>query len=292
VLLLLLVIGGFANGFGPGVGILGLVALIAGGWAFIRGRAEWMHLASRRAGFLMAVAGFAAVTVGGALSPASTPTTDAATSVVTPTSSAASPTTHAAVGTSRAPVATPAPVITTAPVSTSPPANPPAPVMAMTCPTGGSNASPVFGQQIAATAPYTVVIDYGDGDRYSNDDRHLSAIFAHTYEFSGNFAVSAVLTDAAGQTTSTSCRYNWTEPIRASSPSSTSSSGSGSSSTGSSSSGGDTYTNVDGDQVHVPVQAPSAPAGATAQCRDDSWSFSQHRSGTCSGHGGVAQWLG
>jgi hypothetical protein len=58
-----------------------------------------------------------------------------------------------------------------------------------------------------------------------------------------------------------------------------------------STSGGDTYTNVDGNQVHVPVQAPSAPAGATAHCRDGSWSFSRHRSGTCSGHGGVAQWL-
>jgi len=33
------------------------------------------------------------------------------------------------------------------------------------------------------------------------------------------------------------------------------------------------------------------PAGATAQCRDGSYSFSQHRSGTCSHHGGVARWL-
>jgi uncharacterized protein DUF3761 len=159
--------------------------------------------------------------------------------------------------------------------------------MAMTCPAGGSTASPVFGQQISATAPYTVAIDYGDGDRYSNDDRHLSAIFTHTYKFSGNFAVSAVLTDAAGQATSTSCLYTWTKPV----PVSSTSSGSGSSSSGSSS-GGDTYTNVDGNQVHVPVQAPSAPAGATARCRDGSWSFSLHHSGTCSHHGGVARWLG
>ncbi|KAA2266180.1 DUF3761 domain-containing protein [Solihabitans fulvus] len=40
-----------------------------------------------------------------------------------------------------------------------------------------------------------------------------------------------------------------------------------------------------------PVQAPGPPAGATARCRDGEYSFSQHRSGTCSGHGGVAQWL-
>jgi phosphatidylserine/phosphatidylglycerophosphate/cardiolipin synthase-like enzyme len=35
----------------------------------------------------------------------------------------------------------------------------------------------------------------------------------------------------------------------------------------------------------------AAPAGATAQCRDGTYSYSQHRSGTCSDHGGVATWL-
>jgi hypothetical protein len=52
-----------------------------------------------------------------------------------------------------------------------------------------------------------------------------------------------------------------------------------------------TYQNVDGNCVPDPEQAPSAPPGATAMCRDGDYSFSQHRSGTCSGHGGVAQWL-
>jgi hypothetical protein len=33
------------------------------------------------------------------------------------------------------------------------------------------------------------------------------------------------------------------------------------------------------------------PAGATARCRDGHYSFSQHHSGTCSDHGGVAVWL-
>lgn len=37
--------------------------------------------------------------------------------------------------------------------------------------------------------------------------------------------------------------------------------------------------------------AASPPAGATAQCRDGSYSFSRSRSGTCSHHGGVAAWL-
>jgi len=55
--------------------------------------------------------------------------------------------------------------------------------------------------------------------------------------------------------------------------------------------GEDYYRNVDGDCVHRPTAAPSAPAGATARCRDGTYSYSQHRSGTCSHHGGVASWL-
>lgn len=51
---------------------------------------------------------------------------------------------------------------------------------------------------------------------------------------------------------------------------------------------GSTYTNVDGNQIESP---DSNAAGASAQCRDGSYSHSVHRSGTCSGHGGVATWL-
>ncbi len=53
------------------------------------------------------------------------------------------------------------------------------------------------------------------------------------------------------------------------------------------------YTNVDGQQVHRPAHTKSgkAPAGASAKCRDGSFSFSKHHRGTCSGHHGVAQWL-
>src|SRR5881296_2731734 len=36
---------------------------------------------------------------------------------------------------------------------------------------------------------------------------------------------------------------------------------------------------------------PPAPTGATARCRDGTYSFSRHRSGTCSHNGGVAAWL-
>ena len=33
------------------------------------------------------------------------------------------------------------------------------------------------------------------------------------------------------------------------------------------------------------------PTGATAKCKDGTYSKSQHRAGTCSSHGGVADWL-
>ncbi|WP_084531011.1 DUF3761 domain-containing protein [Nocardia miyunensis] len=53
------------------------------------------------------------------------------------------------------------------------------------------------------------------------------------------------------------------------------------------------YQNVSGNCVPRPEAGPDGgvPTGATAQCRDGEYSFSQHRSGTCSGHGGVARWL-
>jgi hypothetical protein len=54
-----------------------------------------------------------------------------------------------------------------------------------------------------------------------------------------------------------------------------------------------TYTNSAGNSVHSPAASTngSIPAGATAQCRDGTYSFSQSRSGTCSHHGGVGSWL-
>jgi hypothetical protein len=52
-----------------------------------------------------------------------------------------------------------------------------------------------------------------------------------------------------------------------------------------------TYVNSQGQTVMRPETCSSAPQGATAQCRDGTYSFSKHRSGTCSHHGGVAKWL-
>ncbi len=52
-----------------------------------------------------------------------------------------------------------------------------------------------------------------------------------------------------------------------------------------------TYVNSAGNTVCSPYSSQSAPAGASAQCSDGTYSFSQSRRGTCSHHGGVATWL-
>lgn len=51
------------------------------------------------------------------------------------------------------------------------------------------------------------------------------------------------------------------------------------------------YINTYGNEVHSPAYSNTVPAGASAQCMDGTYSFSQSRRGTCSHHGGVAQWL-
>jgi len=51
------------------------------------------------------------------------------------------------------------------------------------------------------------------------------------------------------------------------------------------------YKNSEGRCVQRPVKSSTAPAGATAKCQDGSYSFSRNHRGTCSHHGGVAQWL-
>lgn len=50
-----------------------------------------------------------------------------------------------------------------------------------------------------------------------------------------------------------------------------------------------TYVNSSGNTVCRPSEHNTG--GATAICRDGTYSYSQHRSGTCSHHGGVMSWL-
>ena len=52
-----------------------------------------------------------------------------------------------------------------------------------------------------------------------------------------------------------------------------------------------TYVNSKGQTVPRPENCSAAPEGASAQCRDGTYSFSKSRRGTCSHHGGVAKWL-
>jgi len=52
-----------------------------------------------------------------------------------------------------------------------------------------------------------------------------------------------------------------------------------------------TYVNSRGQTVPRPENCSGPPVGATAQCRDGTYSFSQSHRGTCSHHGGVARWL-
>ena len=53
------------------------------------------------------------------------------------------------------------------------------------------------------------------------------------------------------------------------------------------------YINSQGQWVPSPTRTADGqpPAGASAKCRDGTFSFSRSRRGTCSHHGGVAEWL-
>jgi hypothetical protein len=54
------------------------------------------------------------------------------------------------------------------------------------------------------------------------------------------------------------------------------------------------YRSQDGSEVHRPAKSldGAKPNGASAKCRDGTWSFSHTHRGTCSRHGGVAHWEG
>ncbi len=52
-----------------------------------------------------------------------------------------------------------------------------------------------------------------------------------------------------------------------------------------------TYINADGREVQNPTAYKEIPPNASAICNNGEYSFSKRRCGTCSGNGGVKQWL-
>ncbi|MFG3284166.1 DUF3761 domain-containing protein [Streptomyces sp. NPDC048111] len=97
---------------------------------------------------------------------------------------------------------------------------------------------------------------------------------------SGTSAGAGGHRDTTGSSPSTG-RSGSTPSTGHSSSSTSSTGGSGHSSTGGSTTSGGSSSS--GSQ--------HAPSGATAQCVDGTYSYSAHRRGTCSHHGGVARWL-
>jgi hypothetical protein len=205
--------GALAGGASGAVLAVGLLGLIGGLVAIARGRAPSMSVLGRAIGWAAAATGLGALVVGMAMTPKTT--TASSEQVLFDQQTAASPSGAQVAGaatTSAAPSTASSPATSLKPRAA-------APVMRMTCPAADSGASPTFGHQIKAVGPYSVVIDYGDGDRYTNDDQHLTAVFTHTYAKPGTFTVSAVLTDATLQTTTATCAYSWGIPAAAASSS-------------------------------------------------------------------------
>ncbi len=52
-----------------------------------------------------------------------------------------------------------------------------------------------------------------------------------------------------------------------------------------------TYINANGREVQNPTSYKEIPPNASAICRNGEYSFSKRRCGTCSGNGGVKEWI-
>lgn len=198
-----------------------------------------------------------------------------------------------------------APPAAEAPAAATPPPPPPVvhvpPALTLTCPApvtlGTATANLTFGYRLAEgdspAARWT--IDYGDGTNAATPS--AAQAVSHTYRSPGSWTVTATVADGNGLTSSSTCRTSWTKPAPAPAPTPAAATPapapSATPAPASGLSNNNTYVNSDGNTVHSPAFTPNGqpPAGATAQCRDGSWSFSQHHSGTCSGHGGVDHWV-
>ncbi|MEU3829288.1 DUF3761 domain-containing protein [Streptomyces sp. NPDC029080] len=119
----------------------------------------------------------------------------------------------------------------------------------------------------------------GSSDDYSEDDSSTVAGTGDDYSDDSSSTVAGTGDDYSDDSSSTVAGTgdDYSDDSSSSgSSSSTGGSGSSGDESSSSSSSGDSQ---------------QAPAGATAQCNDGTYSYSAHRRGTCSHHGGVAVWL-
>lgn len=209
---------------------VGLIALVVGVIALLRGHIGWARIQNRRTAVIVSLVAFGVMLTGGALAPATpAPTSDR---ILTTSTSAPAPTsssTPAARTTTITPTTTPASLTTTTP--------PPPPLTTTLEPT----------RTLAPMTPTEVAI--------------------------APFVPPAAVPE-------------YTPPQV---PSRGTTGGGNSGGGGGECAGG--YINTAGNCIPSPRQAPSAPSGATAKCSDGTYSFSQSRRGTCSGHGGVASWL-
>jgi len=110
-------------------------------------------------------------------------------------------------------------------------------------------------------------LDWGDG---STDDVGASAsALGHAYSYGGSYTITLTCIDSAGWT------YKQILPVSITGPAPPAA----------------TPTVLSTSTTSAPSTATGVPAGASARCVDGTYSFSRHRAGTCSHHGGVAKWL-
>ncbi|GAB2935844.1 hypothetical protein GCM10027047_35670 [Rhodococcus aerolatus] len=288
----------------------GLVAFLVAVWGVVRGRVGWARVGSRRGSVALLVVAFVLMGVGGQLSPQTAAVEASETPVPESTARAES--------TSAVPTTTPATTTTALTTTAKSPAQlcaeKPWPLRAPAV--GGwdldqARTGPLSCFALAvATAPdgHDVLVDAAGT---TAQWRIVSQIPAAGAQVAAGEKVRLTVASRLSTPLPSSVVAASPEPAPVVSPApvyvpapmpapapapepAPQYAGSGGSSDGggySGSCGDGGYINSRGNCVSSPVVADTAPAGASAQCQDGSYSFSQSRRGTCSGHGGVAQWL-